>query len=74
MNDTQITAMAQVLGLSEQELHAGLGAHWFPNRTLGPAVPTDPLIYRLYEVRVYIRTRVKNKRLNTNSLFQMYRV
>lgn len=26
-----------------------MGANWFPERGLGPVVPTDPLIYRLYE-------------------------
>jgi len=26
-----------------------MGAHWFPERGLGPDVPSDPLIYRLYE-------------------------
>ena len=31
------------------------GAHWWPERGIGPAVPTDPVLYRLYEVRGVLR-------------------
>ncbi|KAL5485665.1 CYN1 [Sanghuangporus weigelae] len=44
-----IEALAKVLDLPATNLHDGLGAHWWPNRGLGPTVPTDPVIYRLYE-------------------------
>ncbi|EJD06389.1 Cyanase [Fomitiporia mediterranea MF3/22] len=49
-----IEALAKVLELPAVLLHNGLGAHWWPNRGVGPSPPTDPVIYRLYEgVLVY---------------------
>lgn len=33
-----------------QDLEAQLGEHFYPERGLGPAVPTDALLYRLYEI------------------------
>ena len=36
------------LGRSRKEVESFLVA--FPNKGLGPVVPTDPLIYRLYEI------------------------
>ncbi|KAJ7069594.1 cyanate lyase C-terminal domain-containing protein [Mycena amicta] len=42
------------LGIDHASLDAELGAHWWPNRGLGPMPPTDPVLYRLYEgVLVY---------------------
>jgi len=46
--------IAKFLDLAPADLHAQIGAHWWPQRSLGPTPPTDPLIYRLYEgVLVY---------------------
>ncbi|KAI0053266.1 Cyanase [Auriscalpium vulgare] len=50
----ELAALATVLGFPEDQLTASLGAHWWPNRGLGPIPPTDPVIYRLFEgVLVY---------------------
>jgi len=50
----QIDKLAEVLGLQGGQLQDSLGSHWFPDRGLGQSVPTDPVIYRLYEgVMVY---------------------
>jgi cyanate lyase len=39
---------------ADNELHAFLGPHWWPQRGLGPVPPQDPVIYRLFEgVMVY---------------------
>ncbi|KZV90104.1 Cyanase [Exidia glandulosa HHB12029] len=49
-----IEALEKVLGLESNALAAQAGSHWWPERGIGPAVPTDPLLYRLYEgVLVY---------------------
>ncbi|KAL0573234.1 Cyanate hydratase [Marasmius crinis-equi] len=46
--------LSSVLEISHTELQASLGEHWWPYRGLGPSIPTDPVIYRLYEgVMVY---------------------
>ncbi|KAF7298818.1 Cyanate hydratase [Mycena indigotica] len=46
--------VSEFLGLEQASLDAELGAHWWPNRGLGPMPPTDPVLYRLYEaVLVY---------------------
>jgi cyanate lyase len=47
-----IAGLSAALDIPASELHNGLGAHWWPNRGLGTTPPTDPVIYRLYEVRV----------------------
>lgn len=31
-------------------ISADIGPNWYPNRGIGPIPPTDPLIYRLFEV------------------------
>ena len=46
----EIDALSEVLGLDKSLVHDGCGAHWWPNRGLGPMPPTDPVLYRLYEV------------------------
>ncbi|KAJ7214520.1 cyanate lyase C-terminal domain-containing protein [Mycena pura] len=49
----ELARVSEYLGISS-DLQAELGAHWWPNRGLGPMPPTDPVIYRLYEsVLVY---------------------
>jgi hypothetical protein len=40
-----------VLDIGAEDIKAEIGAHWFPQRSLGPIPPTDPLLYRLFEVR-----------------------
>ncbi|KAG6815079.1 hypothetical protein H0H93_011036, partial [Arthromyces matolae] len=42
--------LSEVLDISTADLVSPLGDHWWPNRGLGPIPPTDPVIYRLYEV------------------------
>lgn len=52
--DDELRDLSKVLGIRQEELTAELGAHWYPNRGIGPIPPTDPVIYRLYEgVLVY---------------------
>jgi len=54
MNPEEISALAKVLGINEGDIHTTVGAHWFPDRGLGTAIPSDPVVYRLYEgVMVY---------------------
>ncbi|KAG5221455.1 Cyanate hydratase [Salix suchowensis] len=48
----QLKKVAEVVGVNAAELVQDLGDHWWPNRGLGPIPPTDPVIYRLYEVRL----------------------
>jgi cyanate lyase len=36
----------------QQNLHDYLGPHWWPQRGLGPVPPQDPVVYRLFEVRL----------------------
>ncbi|KAJ4480147.1 cyanate hydratase, partial [Lentinula aciculospora] len=48
------TKLSEILDLPHAELTAGLGDHWFPYRGLGSPVPTDPAVYRLYEMHSYI--------------------
>ncbi|KAH7912822.1 cyanate lyase C-terminal domain-containing protein [Hygrophoropsis aurantiaca] len=50
----ELAQLAQLLDIPSASLQSELGAHWWPNRGLGPMPPTDPVIYRLYEsVLVY---------------------
>lgn len=46
----EIEALARVLDIGPESIRNELGSHWWPNRGLGPVPPTDPVIYRLYEV------------------------
>jgi len=49
--------VCKVLGMESNEpiMIRELGSHWWPNRGLGPMPPTDPVIYRLYEVCAHAR-------------------
>lgn len=58
LSGEEIDALANVLEVPASNLHDGLGAHWWPNRGLGTTPPTDPVIYRLYEVRPYNSCKV----------------
>ncbi|CAL1716092.1 unnamed protein product [Somion occarium] len=54
MTPEDLDNISQVLEVPTEALLAELGPHWYPQRGIGPAVPTDPVIYRLYEgVLVY---------------------
>ncbi|KAG6852553.1 Cyanate hydratase [Blastosporella zonata] len=55
----ELKKLSDVLEISSVESLAALGDHWWPNRGLGPMPPTDPVIYRLYEVCSHIFSRVK---------------
>jgi cyanate lyase len=49
--ESDLEGLTKVLGVS---VDGQLGEHWYPNRgNLSPMPPTDPVIYRLYEVRVF---------------------
>lgn len=51
---SDIKTLAEVLDVDLASFDAQVGEHWYPHRGIGPAVPTDPVIYRLYEgVQVY---------------------
>jgi cyanate lyase len=45
--------VCKILGVDSEWSLSQLGSHWWPNRGLGPMPPTDPVIYRLYEVCVH---------------------
>ncbi|EIM90937.1 Cyanase [Stereum hirsutum FP-91666 SS1] len=44
-----LKALAEILEIPHTNVDAEIGAHWFPQRGLGPVPPTDPVIYRLFE-------------------------
>lgn len=48
-SEEELRALETVLQL-EQSLSTDIGRDWYPNRGIGPIPPTDPLIYRLFEV------------------------
>jgi cyanate lyase len=49
-NEEELRALGAALQLSPEWLSAELGPRWYPNRGIGPIPPTDPVIYRLFEV------------------------
>lgn len=48
----ELRKVLEVLSL-EVDIMAAAGDQWWPQRGLGPMPPTDPVIYRLYEVRYH---------------------
>jgi len=53
-NAEELQKLSQVLDIPHADLAGVLGEHWFPYRGLGTAIPTDPVVYRLYEgIMVY---------------------
>ncbi|KZT58086.1 Cyanase C-terminal domain-containing protein [Calocera cornea HHB12733] len=53
-SSSDLSALAEALSLPLGALTAGLGPSFTPYRGMGGGVPTDPVIYRLYEgVMVY---------------------
>jgi len=49
----ELQLLSNFLSIDHTSLQSELGEHWWPNRGLGPIPPTDPVIYRLYEVRQF---------------------
>jgi cyanate lyase len=49
-SEEELHALAAVLRLSPVRLISEIGRSWYPNRGIGPIPPTDPVIYRLFEV------------------------
>jgi cyanate lyase len=53
-SEEEFRALGLALQLSPEWLESvplkELGPHWYPNRGIGPIPPTDPVIYRLFEV------------------------
>ena len=52
--EDELKEVATLLDLSEAAVLSELGSHWFPNRGLGPVPPRDPVLYRLFEVRLFV--------------------
>jgi len=51
---SDLAALSSALDLPLPMLEESIGASWWPYRAMGGGVPTDPVIYRLYEgVMVY---------------------
>jgi cyanate lyase len=50
MDPEDLEALARALDIPTVAIQSQLGSHWWPNRGLGPMPPTDPVLYRLYEV------------------------
>lgn len=48
----ELQQLAELTGVSNDSLQASLGDSWFPHRGLGSMPPTDPTLYRLYEVYI----------------------
>lgn len=59
LTEEDIAKLSAVLGLDSASLKSEVGEDWFPHRGIGPAVPTDPVIYRLYEVSLGIHVQVR---------------
>jgi len=53
LSTEELQLLSGFLGINHADLRSELGEHWWPNRGLGPIPPTDPVIYRLYEVRPF---------------------
>jgi cyanate lyase len=51
--EEELKRLCNILGVSEREALSKLGSHWWPNRGLGPVPPRDPVLYRLFEVRLF---------------------
>jgi cyanate lyase len=49
-SEEELRALEAVLQLRREFLSSEIGRNWYPNRGIGPIPPTDPVIYRLFEV------------------------
>lgn len=54
MNSEDIVNLARTLEIQQDALEAELGPNWWPRRGLGPMPPSDPVLYRLFEVRAQL--------------------
>lgn len=46
----ELAKVSELLGLPASLAESEAVSSWFPSRGLGPMPPTDPTLYRLYEV------------------------
>lgn len=46
----ELRSLENALQLPRECLSPDIGRNWYPNRGIGPIPPTDPVIYRLFEV------------------------
>lgn len=46
----ELRKVSEALDLPSAQALSEIGDHWWPNRGIGPTPPTDPVLYRLYEV------------------------
>ena len=49
-SEEELLALGTVLQFTPNWITSQLGPQWYPNRGIGPVPPTDPVIYRLFEV------------------------
>jgi cyanate lyase len=49
-SEEELRALEAVLQIPRDLLSPDIGRSWYPNRGIGPIPPTDPVIYRLFEV------------------------
>jgi cyanate lyase len=49
-SEEELRSLENVLQLPREYLSPEIGRSWYPNRGIGPIPPTDPVIYRLFEV------------------------
>ena len=52
--EEELKKVAGILEIPSASALGELGNHWWPNRGLGPMPPQDPVIYRLYEVDIFL--------------------
>ena len=52
--EEELKKVSTLLDISEAGALDALGNHWYPNRGLGPVPPRDPVVYRLFEVRLFV--------------------
>ena len=49
-SEKELRILEVILQLQRECLSPDIGGSWYPNRGIGPIPPTDPVIYRLFEV------------------------
>ena len=52
MTSDDITGISNLLELDPVSVKNQIGDFWYPNRVLLNGPPSDPVLYRLYEVRI----------------------
>lgn len=58
--EEELKKLSEALDISETEVLSELGSHWYPNRGLGPVPPRDPVVYRLFEVCLFLHRIHRN--------------